>query len=55
MAALDQMQIIVDAFRVNFGRQLIEVDGKFGQMSGIVGKGALTFASNNNFLLKLGQ
>ncbi|MCE7058191.1 hypothetical protein LZF95_26140 [Algoriphagus sp. AGSA1] len=55
MTALDQMQVIVDPFRVNFGRQFIEVDSKFGQMSGIVGKRAFAFACNDNFLFKLGQ
>lgn len=55
MTALDQMEVIVDPLRVNFGRQFIEVDSQFGQMSGIVGKGAFAFAGNDNFLFKLGK
>ncbi len=55
MTALDQMQVIVDPFRVNFGGQFIEVDRQFGQMSGIVGERAFAFPGNDNFLFKLGQ
>lgn len=55
MTAFDQMQVIVDPFRVNFGGQFIEMDGQFGQVSGIVGKGAFAFACNDNFLFKLGE
>lgn len=55
MTALDQMEVIVDPFGVNFGRKFIEVDRLFGQMSGIVRKGAFAFAGNNNFLFKLGK
>ncbi|WP_439489657.1 ATP-binding protein [Algoriphagus sp.] len=55
MTALDSMQVIVDPFRVNFGGQFIEMDGQFGQMSGIVGEDAFAFADNNNFLFKLGK
>lgn len=55
MTSLNQMQVIVDPFRVHFGKQFIEVDLQFGQMAGIVGQGALTFPCNGHFLLKLSE
>ncbi|SEG51604.1 hypothetical protein SAMN03080598_04299, partial [Algoriphagus boritolerans DSM 17298 = JCM 18970] len=55
MPPLDQMQVIIDPVWIYFSRQFIEVKGEFGQMTAIVGEGTLTFASNSNFLLKLGQ
>ena len=54
MTSFDQMQVIVDPVRVHFCGQLVEVDGQFCQMSGIVGEGTFAFAGNDNFLLKLG-
>lgn len=55
MTPLDQMQVIIDPVWIYFSRQFIEVKGEFGQMTAIVGEGTLTFASDSNFLLKLGQ
>jgi hypothetical protein len=55
MTSLDQMQVIVDPFGVHFGRQFIEVDRQFGQVTTVIGNSALTFASNGNFLLKLSE
>jgi hypothetical protein len=49
------MQVVIDLVRVYFGRQFIEVDGQFGQMSGVIGECACTLASNDNFLFKLGK
>ncbi len=55
MTSLDQMQVIVDPHRVHFGRQFIEVDLQFGQVTTIIGNSALTFACDGNFLLKLSE
>ena len=52
---LDQMQVIIDPVRIYFGRQFIEVQGEFSQVTAIVCYGALAFTRDGNFLLKLGQ
>ena len=55
VSPLDQMQVIIDPVRVDLSGQFIEMKGKLGQMTAIVGDRALTFAGHGNFLLKLGQ
>ena len=55
MPSLHQIQVIVDPVGIHFGRELVEVDGQFGQMEAVVGQGTLTLSRNGDFLLKPDQ
>jgi hypothetical protein len=48
-----QVEVIVDLVGVELGRQAVEVQGQFGQVAGVVGKGALAPAGNGDFLAEL--
>ena len=48
-----QVDVIVNLVGVELGRQAVEVKGQFGQVAGVVGKGALASAGDGYFLAEL--
>ena len=50
---LEQVEVIVDLVGVKLGRQAVEVQGQFGQVAGVVGKGTLASAGDGDFLAEL--
>ena len=55
MAALDQMEVVVDPLGVDLGGQFVEMQCQLGQVPGVVGQGAFALAGDYNFLFKLGK
>lgn len=53
MLLLEQVEVIVYLVCVELGRQAVEVQGQFGQVAGVVGKGTLASASDGDFLAEL--